>query len=313
MLYSTVEPLTFSERGLPIVTQSTILFGATSILGFNLARLFPETILPFVTPGNRAATLRDWPILSLGDCGWLEALFRKNKPEILLYCHAVCDVPKCEAAPAWARQINVEHLERTLAALPEFTRFVYLSSDHVFGGDGLYDEHSPPCPISVYGRTRVEAEALALARPGSLVIRVGLPIGASPNGRTGHLDWLCYRMRRALPVTIVYDEYRSAVWAGDLAHRVMQLAHTDRTGICHVIAGRAVSRVELANYLLSLSRISGDYRTESRRQRAAPHLGRVELATRFDDERLRPLRSVVPYFTDTRRMIDSAVSVSPEL
>jgi dTDP-4-dehydrorhamnose reductase len=118
-------------------------------------------------------------------------------------------------------------------------------------GDGVYDEHSPPCPISAYGRTRVEAETLALSRPSSLVIRVGLPIGASPNGRTGHLDWLGYRMRRGLPVTIVHDEYRSAVWAGDLAQRVIQLAHSGQTGICHVVASHAVSRVELANYLLS--------------------------------------------------------------
>ncbi len=293
--------------------RSTFLFGATSILGFNLARLFPETTLPFVTPGNRVSILREWPILSLEDAGWIEALFRKSKPEILLYCHAVCDVPKCQAAPQWARGINVEHLERSLAALPLVTRFVYISSDHVFGGDGVYDESSPPCPISLYGQTRVEAEGLALTRPGSLVIRVGLPIGASPNGRTGHLDWLCYRMRRSLPVTIVYDEYRSAVWASDLARRVMQLAHSDRTGTCHVSALRAVSRVELANYLLSLSRISANYRTESRHQRAAPHLGRVELATRFDDELLRPLRSVVPYRAETRRVTDPAVTLSAEL
>ena len=305
------EPRKLNERGLPLVTRSTFLFGATSILGFNLARLFPETILPFVTPGNRVSSLRDWPILSLGDSGWLEARFRKNRPEILLYCHAVCDVPKCEAAPAWAREINFEHLERTLAALPQLTRFVYISSDHVFGGDGVYDEHSPPCPISVYGRTRVEAEALALAHPGSLVIRVGLPIGASPNGRTGHLDWLRYRMRRSLPVTIIYDEYRSAVWAGDLAHRVMQLAHSDRTGICHVIAARAVSRVELANYLLSLSRVSGNYRTESRHQRAVPHLGRVELATCLAGGLFTPLRSVVPYLPETRRIIESTATLSP--
>src|ERR1044072_5313371 len=288
------EPLNCNERGLPIVTRSTFLFGATSILGFNLARLFPETTLPFVTPGNRASTLRNWPILSLGDSAWLDGLFHKYNPEVLLYCDAVCDVPKCEAAPAWAREINIKHLERTLAALPQFIRFVYISSDHVFGGDGVYDEQSPPCPISVYGRTRVAAERLALARPGSLVIRIGLPIGASPNGRTGHLDWLRYRMRRTLPVTIVYDEYRSAVWAGDLAQRVMQLAQSDRTGICHVIARRAVSRVELANYLLSLSRISGNYRTQSRHQCAAPHLRCVELASRFEVELFTPLQSVLP-------------------
>ena len=276
------------------MSPSIFLFGATSILGFNLARLFPAAILSFAAPGNRAPAVRAWPILSLEDSGWLEALFRDNTSEILLYGHAVCDVPKCEAAPAWAREINVRHLERTVAALPPFTRLVYISSDHVFGGDGVYDEDSAPCPVSAYGQTRVEAETLALARPGSLVVRVGLPIGASPNRRTGHLDWLGYRMRRGLPVTIVHDEYRSAVWASDLAQTVIQLARSDKIGICHIVATRAVSRVELANYLLSLSHINANYQSESRYQRAVPHLGRVELASRLDGELFTPLQSVVP-------------------
>jgi dTDP-4-dehydrorhamnose reductase len=51
--------------------------------------------------------------------------------------------------PEWAREINVEHFERTLAALPQFTRLVYLSSDHVFGGDGVYDEHRRPVPSAL--------------------------------------------------------------------------------------------------------------------------------------------------------------------
>ncbi len=170
---------------------------------------------------------------------------------------------------------------------------IYVSSDHVFGGDGVYDEASSPCPISAYGRTRVEAESLVLNRTGSLVIRVGLPIGPSPNGRTGHMDWLRYRIGRSLPITIVHDEYRSVVWATDLALRVMQLARSAETGIRHVTAARAVSRVELANYLLSECRISANFTRESRHERSAPHIGRVELATVYHGELFRPLPSVL--------------------
>jgi dTDP-4-dehydrorhamnose reductase len=272
---------------------SSLLFGATSILGFNLARLFPRTILPFVTPGGRTRSLHPWPVLRLEDSAWPKALFQRHEPEFLLYCHAVCDVPKCEAAPEWAREVNVAHVRRVLAALPAETRFVYVSSDHVFGGDGVYDEASSSCPISVYGRTRVEAENLVLQRQPSLVIRAGLPIGASPDGRTGHLDWMRYRIGRDLPVTIVHDEYRSVVWATDLALRIMQLARSNETGIRHVAASRAVSRVELANYLLARSRINATFSRESRHQRAAPHIGRVELATLYRGELFRPLPSVL--------------------
>src|SRR5581483_9657102 len=124
-----------------------LLFGATSILGYNLARLYPARVRPFVTPAARARRVRSWPALNLQDAAWIDSVFEEHRPEILLYCHAVCDVPKCEEA---------------------------------------------------------------LARPGSLVIRIGLPIGPSPDGRTGHRDWLRYRLDRNLPVTIVRDEYRSA-------------------------------------------------------------------------------------------------------
>ncbi len=270
-----------------------LLFGATSILGYNLARLYPARVRPFVTPAARARRVRSWPALNLQDAAWIDSVFEEHRPEILLYCHAVCDVPKCEDAPAWARAINVGHVRRVLAALPARTRLVYVSSDHVFGGDGVYDENSPPCPISVYGRTRVDAEELALARPGSLVIRIGLPIGPSPDGRTGHRDWLRYRLDRNLPVTIVRDEYRSAVWAGDLAARIMSLAQSAETGLCHVAATRAVSRPDLAGHLLRLSGMRARLTLQSRHQRPAPHLGRVELATIRRGALFAPLRCVL--------------------
>ncbi|HBP89851.1 MAG TPA: hypothetical protein DD706_19395, partial [Nitrospiraceae bacterium] len=142
------------------MTQSMLLFGATSILGFNLARLFPGTILPFISPGNTSESVREWPVLQLENSDWVERIFARYQSNVLLYCHAVCDVPKCEADPDWAHEINVQHLRRVVEKLPDHIRLVYVSSDHVFGGDGAYHENSPPCPISVYGQTRVNAEKM---------------------------------------------------------------------------------------------------------------------------------------------------------
>jgi dTDP-4-dehydrorhamnose reductase len=258
------------------MTQPILLFGATSILGYSLARQFPERVEPYGTPRDAELTFLE-----------------RRQPDILIYGHAVCDVPKCEGSPEWAYQINVGHVRCVLAALPAHTRMVYISSDHVFGGDGIYDEESEPCPISVYGRTRVEAERLVLQRSGSLVIRVGLPIGPSRGGRTGHWDWLRYRSDRNFPITIVSDEYRSAVWADHLACRVLQLAESSAVGIRHVAATRVTSRIELANHLLSLLDKPAGYLTETRRQRTTPHLGHVELATVYNDALSRPLMSVL--------------------
>jgi dTDP-4-dehydrorhamnose reductase len=139
------------------MTRPILLFGATSIVGFNIVRSFPNEVLPFITPGNRAPAIRGWPILNLEDRGWPESIFREHRPKILLYCHAVCDVPKCQAAPEWAWEINVGHVRRVLGVLPQETRLVYVSSDHVFGGDGIYDEYSAPA-LSAFTAVRVSKQ-----------------------------------------------------------------------------------------------------------------------------------------------------------
>ncbi len=270
-----------------------LLFGATSILGFNLARIFQETIVPFCSPGNTAPAVQDWAKLHLENPEWVHNVFDQYQPQILLYCHAVCDVPKCEANPEWAYEINVGHLQRTLRALPSTLRLVYVSSDHVFGGDGIYHEHSPPCPISVYGQTRIAAEELVLKKSGTLVIRAGLAIGPSPNGRTGHRDWLRYRTQHQLPITIVKDESRSAVWVENLAEKVMDLAKSEVKGIRHVSATRAVSRSTLAYFLLNRLGLDAHFHCESRHQRPTPHLGHVELTSTYQDALAIPLPSVI--------------------
>lgn len=275
------------------MTPSIVLFGATSLLGFHLVTLFPKTVRPFISPGNASPTVRQWPALELDNPAWIEDLFQRTQPDILLYCHAVCDVPKCETYPKWAYAMNVQQVDQVMTALPTQTRLVYVSSDHVFGGDGVYSEESPVCPITVYGQTRVEAEQLVLRRQGSLIIRAGLGIGGSPNGRTGHLDWLRYRTQQNLPITIIEDEYRSVVWQRDLARRVMLLAQSAETGIRHISATRAVSRVELATYLMNTLGQAPAFTIESRHQQPTPHLGRVELASVYRGDLFRPLSSVL--------------------
>lgn len=233
--------------------------------------------------------------VDLDDEPAVAALFARYRPRLIINCAGVCDVATCEDSPEFAHLVNVEGTRVLLAHAPRDARIVHCSSDHVFSGDtGPYDEDAPPDPISVYGRTRVAAEQLVLARPDTLVIRAGLWIGPSATGRIGHLDWLRDRHRRGLPMTIVADEWRSAVWAEDAARRVWELARSPITGIRHIVAERAVSRPTLAAYLNERFGIGATFAQELRAQRKTPHLGRLELITRYRDAFAAPLPAVVP-------------------
>jgi dTDP-4-dehydrorhamnose reductase len=287
------------------VPGPTLLFGATSILGFNLAISNDHAVIPYIPSHarkkfmNSVAPGANWQSLNLEDPVWIRQQLDDHQPQTLIYCHAVCDVTKCEQNPNWAYEINVRHVERLMKVLPDSVRLIYISSDHVFSGDsptGGYDESSTPCPITVYGQSRAEAEAVLAHRDNTLIIRAGLALGPSPQGRTGHRDWLRYRLDKKLPITIIRDEARSVYWAKDLVTRVMALTASQETGLAHIPANRAVSRPELANYLVRTWGKPGEtpsFKLETRAEQSTPHLGCVELTTIRQGELFSPLPAVV--------------------
>jgi dTDP-4-dehydrorhamnose reductase len=275
--------------------MTTFLFGANSMLGWSIFRANPS-VIAFCNGFTKTPPPEIERGIHLDDELAVSQLFAAEQPSLIIHCAGVCDVGTCEQAPEFAYSVNVEGTRILLDYAPPAARLVYLSSDHVFSGDsgGPYREDTPPDPISVYGQTRVAAEQLVLARPNSLVLRAGLWIGPSANGRLGHLDWLRDRHRRGLPMTIVRDEHRSAVWAEDAARRTWDLIHSSITGLRHIVATDIVSRPELASYLVEKLSIGAQFGLESRRDRRTPHLGRVALVTMYDDALAAPLPPVVP-------------------
>lgn len=278
--------------------MTTLLFGASSMLGWSILQGALRAEIPvtaFCNGNTRILPAGASQRIDLDDEGAVEDLFQTiAPPALIIHCAGVCDVADCERSPDFAQAVNVDATRFLCAHAPASTRIVYCSSDHVFGGDaGPYFEDSPPAPISVYGRTRVEAEAFMRARPNTLVIRSGLWIGPSSNGRIGHLDWLRSRHERNLPMTVVSDEIRSAVWAEDAAARVWELARSNVTGTRHITATRAIDRPALAAYVNARFAIGASFDTAPRATRNAPHLGNVELATRYADELAAPLASPI--------------------
>lgn len=276
----------------PGAAPNTFLLGATSIVGYNISLRHHPDVCCIVTSRSRQKAVAHLPRLALHAPVDLAAFCAALPAEpTIIYCDAVCDVAKCEEDPQWAEAINIGNLERTLELLPAGTRFVYMSSDHVFGHDGIYTESSEPCPVSLYGAMRVKCEKIALRYPGALVLRSGLPIGLSIDGKSGHLQWLKYRLGRGLPVTIIRDESRTAVPLPLLADRVVALVRSDLAGIRHISSSGFLSRPRLAQALKEYYQFPGELTFSTRCRQPAPHLGRIHITTEFDDPLASPLPS----------------------
>jgi dTDP-4-dehydrorhamnose reductase len=96
----------------------------------------------------------------------LAAVVRRERPDVIVNAAAYTAVDKAESEPDRARLVNataVAALAR--AAADRGATLVHYSTDYVFDGTkaGRYVETDDPCPLSVYGRTKLEGEAAAAA------------------------------------------------------------------------------------------------------------------------------------------------------
>ncbi len=272
-----------------------ILVGGTSILGWSIVRALQraDAIDRWRITCNRFSrhpAAESWLRLNADEPNAWGPIFDLDAP-VLIYCGGICNVDRCEAHPQFARAINVDGLRRLVDGLSGETRLVYCSSDHVFGSgrNAAYVESSRPEPISAYGRMRVEAEGYVLAkRPDALIVRIGLPLGPSIDGRRGHLDWLRYRHANDLPMNVIDGETRSAVRADALADRILALAGSDLAGIRHA-AGEPIARPRLAQELCGELGLTPRFAVTRREELGKPHLGHIELATEYDDALATPL------------------------
>ncbi len=102
--------------------------------------------------------------------GWAE----RFRPEVVVNCAAYTKVDAAETDRERAFAVNGAGVANA-AALAERAgaRLVHVSTDYVFDGKVRepYREDAPTAPLSVYGRSKLEGERLALGYERSLVVR----------------------------------------------------------------------------------------------------------------------------------------------
>lgn len=176
--------------------------------------------------------------------------FESVRPEVVILCAAIADIDRCEREPELARRVNIDGTRNVAQECAQTgTRLLFTSSGAVFDGTAdSYYESDAPTPISVYGRTKAEAElTIRDVLPSAAIARLSLVLGSSTNQETNSLlDKLRASFAKGTPVFAPAEEYRNAIDAGTLTQWLLDLAASDAaSGIFHLGASDAVSRYEI--------------------------------------------------------------------
>jgi dTDP-4-dehydrorhamnose reductase len=229
-----------------------LLTGASGQLGAYLLRELRGADVTAWSGASRGERF-DAPLrpVDLANRGAVAAAFREARPDAVIHAAALARVADCCRDPDRARRINTD-AAALLAELAEaaHARLLHVSTDLVFDGENApYREYDAPRPVSVYGRTKADAEPAVLAAPRSAVVRVSLLHGATLAGRPSFFDEQAAALRERRPVTLFADEWRTPLDLATAARALIALARSDFTGLLHIGGPERMSRLETGRRL----------------------------------------------------------------
>ncbi len=217
--------------------------GAGGLIGSHIAR-------------TAAVHAPDWRIrgltrddLDLTNFREVQRQYEADPPDLLIHCAAMSDLKACEKQLAQTRLVNRE-ATFFLSGLAQDIPMIFFSSDLVFDGrHGQYTEEDELSPLTVYARSKAEAEALVMANPLHTTVRTSLTAGKSPNGNRGIEEQLTLRWARGDTVKLFADEYRCPIPAEATARAIWELALTKRPGLYHLAGSERMSRLEIGRLI----------------------------------------------------------------
>jgi dTDP-4-dehydrorhamnose reductase len=183
----------------------------------------------------------------------VSTLLTRVAPAAIIHCAALASIEECEKRPEHARRLNVE-VPRLLAvhAARAGVPLVHISTDAVFeGARGLHAhrETDEPSPLSIYARTKKDAERAVLdAYPQALVARVNF-YGWSPSGRRSLAEYFTTSLAQGTPTPGFTDVTVSTLYVGDLVDALVELVDVQATGIVNVTSSQAITKFDFGRLI----------------------------------------------------------------
>lgn len=212
--------------------MKVLVTGVAGQLGHDVMQELAKREIPAV-----GTDLKEGISLDITDEKAVHQVLQKEKPTVILHCAAwtAVDLAEEEQNKKTVYAVNVtgtENLAKEAAALG--ARFVYISTDYVFNGEGT-TPWKPDCteyaPLNYYGQTKWQGEQMVKQYLSSyFIVRIAWVFGL--NGGN-FIKTMLKVGKNHDRLTVVKDQIGTPTYTKDLARLLVDMIQTEKYGIYH--------------------------------------------------------------------------------
>lgn len=176
-------------------------------------------------------------------------------PDVVVNAVAITSLDLCEKNPGDAYRVNARAVGVLSDACVQIgARFVHVSTDHYFCGDGrlLHDESAPVRLMNEYARSKYLGECLALLNPANLVLRTNIVGFRGWAGQPTFVEWAIESLRQAQVITLFTDFYTSSLDVRSFSQSLFDLLATEAAGVVNLASREVSSKAEFITGLAGL-------------------------------------------------------------
>ena len=240
-----------------LVEKNVLVTGSHGQLGNELKKLAGRLNVPF------QFFFTDQDSLDITDRDEVCTFVEEHRIAYIINCAAYTAVDRAETDEEKAYAVNEMAVGNIAsAARQEGAKVIHISTDFVFNGKARkpYTEEAEPCPLSVYGKSKLNGEkALQAAGGGWIILRTSWLYSEYGNN---FVKTMVRLMGERDKLTVVDDQRGCPTYAADLAEMIVHILQSAeqtewKTGIYHFCNGGDTTWFGFAREIQRLAGIEG--------------------------------------------------------
>ena len=226
-----------------------LITGSTGLLGSDLCLYLSQNCHHDVI-----STTRD--SMDITDFNRICEVLDNSKPDVVIHTAAETNVDLCEQDPDHAFLVNTLSTKFIAIACEKLSiPMVFISTCGLFDGkkDGSYDEYDSPNPLTIYAKSKYEAEkAIQSICPRHFIIRVGWLFGGNANHKKNFIANRWNESKNKTEIVSANDKFGSPTYSMDVAKKIMEIVQSGIYGTYHVANKGKCSRYEYVAKIVQL-------------------------------------------------------------